>query len=99
MRASVFGASCSDTNGMSIDDCTLCPEDSASAVVGSVSSYDCQPCVPPETAPPGSALCSPGLVNVSANNPEPVVPGISDGDTLTVRLLVSAGVWVGRVWR
>jgi hypothetical protein len=73
------------TRGASMSDCSLCPAGTYSNSTGEVAVEGCLPCAPREGSGPGSSVCWPGVVNVTADDPEPVLPGISDGDTLTLR--------------
>ena len=73
-----------DLGASSLADCLLCPAGRFSNTTGAFSTEDCLACDPFEDSAPGSSVCWPGIVNVTANDPEPVLPGISDGDTLTL---------------
>jgi hypothetical protein len=70
--------------GATVDDCSLCPAGTFGNETGLGALEDCKACAPLEGSLAGASVCWPGIVNVTAEDPEPLLPGISDGDTLSI---------------
>ena len=64
--------------------CVPCPANKYNALPGANSPGLCFPCTPPEGSLSGASACWPGVTTVIASNPEPVFPGLSSGDQLTL---------------
>lgn len=65
--------------------CVQCSAGRYNPATGSNSSGACIACVSPEGSGVGSRACWPGVLSVTADNPPPIVVGLSVGDTVTIR--------------